>query len=322
MVVTKNVKAAWAVEREMREVLLAALPGKEHHERFDGLNLTSRLFSTNGIELEKHLKKFVGTGRNVKDLPEDYNFEAVRLFHNYLVSVGTFRDAQRTAHRQVWPDRLPKDQRSNDQDSRTVWEVKNYTPKTVELFGDDDIKFLFDLRNFTVHYGLPVMTLATTLNHRPPAPPMWSNSVQLKRAELDKYENWTAPAKRFLKTQEKDVEFLPLLEKYTKRAGEFYLWFWQQIKQTVQMQVDEFHSKSTEVGLWMAEDSAMPDWEQGPDGSIPIPGSLQRKRRIAHAARCAYGTTGWGGFTVDPNGVAVVGQSDWPPLPKVGKYNR
>ncbi|MFT4396363.1 hypothetical protein ACLTEW_15670 [Gordonia lacunae] len=204
-------QANWAVEREERLAHLARLPGKEHHERLEAMNRVSRLFSTNGTELSDHIGTFVGTGRHVNELPDEFEHEAVRFLHNYIASVATLRDVQRSTHRMIWPERLPEDRRRDKSDRRTIWEVSTYEPKVTELFGDDDIKFLFDLRNFTVHYSAPLMSIGTTWKHRPPAPVAWINTVELKRSELDKFSNWGGPAKRFLATQDKDVEFLPLI---------------------------------------------------------------------------------------------------------------
>ncbi|WP_328857769.1 hypothetical protein OG579_01055 [Williamsia herbipolensis] len=313
--------ANWAVEREERMAHLARLPGKAHHERLEAINRVSRLLSTNGTELSRHIATFVGTGRHVQDLTDEFEHEAVRFLHNYIASVATLRDVQRSTHRMIWPERIPVDQRRDSSDRRTVWEVSTYEPKVTELFGDDDIKFLFDLRNFTVHYSAPVMSIGTTWRHRPPRPVEWINTVQLKRSELDKFSKWSGPAKRFLRTQEKDVEFLPLIEKYSQRARKFYEWFWFEVRQAVTVEVEEFLSKSNEFGLWLGEEMAKPDFDPAP-GGMPIPGSFRRNRARAHLERCAYGTTGWGGITVDVDGVAVVGDSDWAPLPPVGKYRR
>lgn len=312
-------KASWAVEREQRLEHLSHLPGKLHHERFEALNRASRLFSTNGTELSHHIAKFVGTMEHVNDLPDDFENEAVRLFHNYIASVATLRDMQRTTHRKLWPERIPEKERRDENDRRTVWEVKIYEPKVQELFGDDDIRFLFDLRNCALHHTVPMMVIGTTWKHVPPVPMQWINTVELKRSELDKFSSWGGPAKRFLRTQENDVEFLPLLEKYSMRASEFFGWFWEQVNSKVRTETDEYYRKRSEFGHWLAEVYAKPDFEERHGGN-PIPGTLRRNRAKAHAERCEFGTTGWGGMTVDSSGVAVVGESDWDPLPAVGKY--
>ncbi|MFF0817773.1 hypothetical protein ACFYVR_21805 [Rhodococcus sp. NPDC003318] len=315
-------QAEWAVERERRLEALDLLPGKYHHERFEALNRTSRLFGTNGAELSNHISQFVGRHRHVNDLTDEFGHETVRLFHNYIASVATLRDSQRTTHRKIWSERIPESDRSSKDDKRTTWELSVYEPKVKEMFGDDDIKFLFDLRNCTLHHTVPVMAIGTTLSHRPPEPPRWTNTVQLKRAELEKFSGWGGPAKRFLRTHSKDVEFLPLLEKYSTRARAFYGWFWDQVKTAVRDDVDEYLGKWAEYRLWLNEVMVEPDWGIVDGVSEPIPGSMRRNRAGAHLERCAFGTAGWRMITVDPECSAIIGESNWDALPAVGKYLR
>ena len=314
-------KADWALERERRLAHLDRLPGKRYLERFESLNRASHLFSVNGEELRKHIAQFVGTAEHVNDLPEEFEQEAIRLFHNYLASVATLRDIQRATHRKLWPQRREKGQNVNKNDQSTDWEVEVYRPKVHELFGDDDIQFLFQLRNCTLHHTVPIMTVSTTWSFNAKMPMQQINAVQLKRSELEKFSKWNVPAKRFLETQEEDVDFLPLLEKYSIRAREFYGWFWDRIQEGGRTEIEEYFRKRSEFYYWLKEELVRPDFEDYP-GQNPIPGSLRRNRAKAHSERSAYGTTGWGGVSVDTKGVAVVGESNWPPLPAVGKYRK
>lgn len=199
----------WAEEREKRLRHLDGLPGKLHHERFEVLNRASRLFSSNGVELSNHIGRFVGTTEYSSNLPDEFEHEAVRFFHNYIASVATLRDMQRTTHRKLWPERIPEEDRRDEFDRRTVWEVEVYEAKVAELFGDDDIKFLFDLRNCALHHTVPMMAIGTRVSWEAGHYYEHANTVELKRSELDKFSSWGGPAKRFLRTQEKDVEFLP-----------------------------------------------------------------------------------------------------------------
>lgn len=311
--------AAWSVEKSDREERLDRLPGKQHHERFETLNRASELFSGNLLEFKNHLGKFLDTDVQASELPKWYESETIRLFHNYLASVATLKDMQRATHKVVWPERLPPEERSDPKDQRTVWEAAVYGDKTKEVFGDDDLQFLFDLRNCTLHRTVPLMVIGTTWKHHPPEPVMQRNSVMLKRSELAKFNRWNGPAKRFLKTQDGDVDFLPLVEKHSQRAREFFGWFWQQVKDAVRLDVDEYLDKQTELALWLREETVTPDFGDG-WGDGPIPGSLRRKRAEAHAHRSAHGTAGWRQVEVGSDGTVVVGETDWPPLPAVGKY--
>jgi hypothetical protein len=142
---TTTYRTPFGVEIDMRESHLAALPGKVYSEWLDSLNRASEVFGGNSIELERHLTRFVGTPTHVNDLPEGFDVEANRLLHNYLASLATLRDVQRMVHHKLWPDRHAPD---NENDKRTVWEVKVWEPKRDRVFGDDAIKFLCRSRDF------------------------------------------------------------------------------------------------------------------------------------------------------------------------------
>ncbi|OXR46705.1 hypothetical protein B7C42_01681 [Nocardia cerradoensis] len=301
-----------SVEQERREALLSQLPGKEHYDRFDGLNRASQVFSGNGQELSGLLRHFIGTDLHVERLPDGYDVEVMRRFHNYVASVATLRDVQRATHRKLWPDRVSPD---DSQNQKTVWEVEIYSPKAEEVFGSDSIKFLFDLRNFTVHYSIPPLTLGTTIRWEGGGPVVQENKVELKRAELLKYRKWGSAAKRYLKSHEGDIDFLSILEEYSTAAREFYEWFWCQVESKVRGDVDEFLAKSNELGLWLTEHNARPDWSV--EGE-PVRGSLRRNRARTRAARAEHGTRGWNRYLmIDEHGVASVAPSGdtWDPFP-------
>ncbi|WP_280416479.1 hypothetical protein [Nocardia carnea] len=303
-----------SVEQQRREALLAQLPGKEHHERFDGLNRASQVFSGNGEELSGLLRRFVGTELHVQHLPDGYDVEIMRRFHNYVASVATLRDVQRTAHRKLWPERISP---GDPQNQKTVWEVETYSPKVEELFGSDSIKFLFDLRNFTVHYSIPPLTMGTTIRWDGSGPVVQENKVELNRAELLKYRKWGSAAKRYLQSHTGDIDFLSILEEYSTAARIFYEWFWQQIEEEVRVDVEVFLRKSNELGLWLAEHYVKPDWS---DNGDLLPGSLRRNRARTRLARSNHGTCGWHRqLMVDDRGIASISHSGdpWDSFPAI-----
>jgi hypothetical protein len=308
---------AWFVpEREAREAALAALPGKENYERFEALNRASQIFGKNGLELRDHLAVFLGTDQHVHQLDEGFSQETVRLLHNYLASVGSLRDMQRSIHHRLWPQRAEPD---NPENTKTAWEVNVYNPRTEIMFGDDAIQFLFDLRNFTLHYSVPLVEPATRMTWAHDAPFAQINSIPLRRSELLKYTRWNAASKRLIESINGDIDFVPILERYAILARMFYGWFWRKVRAEVGIMVDEYVHKSNEYGLWLAELHAMPDWTdgEGPDNPpMPIPGTMFVNRCRRTLARAQHGTAGWRTITVNSAGVAVVGESNWTPLPK------
>ncbi len=295
-------------EVDMRESHLAALPGKVYHEWFESLNRASKVFTGNSLELERHLKQFVGTPVHVNDLPEGFDDETNRLLHNYLASLATLRDVQRMIHHKLWPERHPAD---SDTGKRTVWEVTVWEPKVAEMFGDDSIKFLVQLRNFTVHYAIPLVSIGTTMHWENGGPVRWDNSVRLSRVELLKWSGWSAAARRHIESHDRDIEFFPAVADYSTKVREFFGWFWKQVENAkgVRIALSEYLGKSHEYRLWRHVEGTWGHF--GPDGR-----SVQRPRvAAARLERAAYGTSGWRIISQDKSGEWVVGGSDWSPLP-------
>jgi len=234
--------------------------------------------------------------------------EANRLLHNYLASLATLRDVQRMVHHRLWPDRHAPD---NENDKRTVWEVKVWEPERDRVFGDDAIKFLVDLRNFSVHYAIPPVRMGTRLHGVGGGPVMQANSVLLDRAELLKWSGWKGASRRHIEAHDGDIEFLPAIADYSTKVREFYGWFWEQVTgdEKVRVALTEHHGKTNEYGLWRKVESTVSHF--GPDGRRIY------KPRLAAARleRAAFGTSGWRVITPDENGEWVVGETDWPPLP-------
>ncbi|MBS4730121.1 hypothetical protein MSM1_17875 [Mycobacterium sp. SM1] len=305
---TTSYRSPFGTEVDMRESHLAALPGKVYHEWFESLNRASQVFSGNTEELMKHLTKFVGTSVHVSELPDGFDVEANRLLHNYLASLATLRDVQRMVHRKLWPERHAPD---SDTDRRTTWEVRVWEPKVTEAFGDDSIKFLIDLRNFSLHYSIPPVRVGTTKRRSSGRPLEQGNQVLVDRAELLKWSGWKGASRRYIESHDGDIEFLPVVAAYSTKVREFFGWFWEQVIGVRKVRIDlaEYIGKSKEYWLWRHVEGT---WGRyGPDGR-----SVQRPRlAAARLERADYGTSGWRLITVGGDGGATVGESDWPPLP-------
>jgi hypothetical protein len=305
---TTTYRTPFGSEVDMRESHLAALPGKIYSEWLDSLNRASQVFTGNSLELERRLTQFVGTPTHVNDLPEGFDVEANRLLHNYLASLATLRDVQRMVHHKLWPDRHAPD---NENDKRTVWEVKVWEPKRDRVFGDDAIKFLVDLRNFSVHYAIPPVRMGTRLHGEGGSPVMQENSVLLDRAELLKWSGWKGASRRHIEAHDGDIEFLPAIATYSTKVREFYGWFWEQVTGDEKVRVDlaEYHGKTNEYRFWRKVESTFSHF--GPDG----PRIYKHRLAAARLERAAFGTSGWRVIAPDESGEWVVGTTDWPSLP-------
>ena len=186
---------------DSRNAHLDALPGKVYRDWFEQLNRASGVFAGNSVELEKHFTQFVGTQMFVSELPDDFGAEAARLLHNYLAALATLRDVMRGIHRRVWPERYAP----GTDDKRTKWEVQVWTPKVDKLLSDEPTTFLVDLRNYSLHYAIPVTSMTTNWSNTGPSGPMalW-NTITVDRAELLKWDGWRSKGRKYITSHDGD----------------------------------------------------------------------------------------------------------------------
>jgi hypothetical protein len=294
-------QSQFGIEVEQREAHLAALPGSVYREWFESLTRASKVFSGNSSELEKYLTKFVDTPTFVGELSDDFGDESARLLHNYLTALATLRDTQRSIHHKLWPE--PR------------WEVTVWDPKRKQLYGDDPIAFLVKLRDYSLHYTIPVVTMATSFESTggPGGPMQFNNTVAVHRPELLKWAGWTAAAKRYITIHNGDnIELLPLVALYSTRVREFFGWFWKQVEDHDGAEYREYLAKYREYWHWRSV--------EGTWGHFGSEGRRVQFRKVAEARRerAKFGTRGWRVITLDEYGEWVVGEreADWPPLPK------
>lgn len=135
----------------------------------------------------------------------EYHFEVVRLFHNYLAAVSTLRDHTRTLMQQFYSDHQFSGKYQEQVDAK---------------FGTGLGKFVQDLRNFMLHYGLPA-TNATFLL----ADGQVQSTIRLDRTKLRDWHGWKAPAKAYIAALLEDPDLLHLVKSYQALVAEFYEWF-------------------------------------------------------------------------------------------------
>ena len=294
---------------DSRNAHLDALPGKVYRDWFEQLNRASGVFAGNSVELEKHFTQFVGSQIFVSELPDDFGTEAARLLHNYLAALATLRDVMRGIHRRVWPERhAPR-----TDDKRTKWEVEVWTPKIDELLSDEPTTFLVDLRNYSLHYAIPVTSMTTNWSGggQGGTTAVW-NTITVDRAELLKWDGWRSKGRRYIASHTSDnVDVMTPIATYSTRVREFFGWFWQQIEDSDRINILEYRYKTMEFGLYLQLDAMVAQF--GPDGRSV----LRPRLAAARLERAKFGTSGWRIIVLDENGEWVVGERDagWPPLP-------
>lgn len=287
------------------------MPGYVMGQYFESLNRASLVFSGNSDELAQHVGAFVGVPVTRSQLPDAYEHELVRLFHNYLASVGTLRDVQRTVHRSIWP--------MQSKDAPSEWESTVWGPKVQELFGTRETKFLQDLRNYTVHYALPVPNQASKVSWTGSGPVRVENRLTLDKAVLLKWSGWTSKSRKYIEGHEKSVEFLPAIESYSIVVSGFFQWFWDTIESALAPAPQDTRSAVDELHLLQDEQEALREWmrSRSPSPEADMRRELRRARVMAQHKRWAHGSRGWRLFEVGLDGGATqINDDPWGlPLP-------
>lgn len=306
------------MDETRRKALVQTMPGFPMTEHFEALNRASQVFGGNSLELLRQVSTFVGTDAMAGNLGNDFEAELVRLLHNYLASVGSLRDAQRTIHRKVWTDR-------ND-DKKSAWEVEVYNPKTAETFSSPDVSFIQNLRNYTLHYALPVPSSSTNISWSAGGPVQHRNELRLKKARLLKYKKWPSAAKTYINQYDSDwVEFLPAIESYSQAVRAFYQWFWDALTDELEPDWSDFKFSHMEYALEQSERLRWQEWKMSlspAPSSYDDPPPAAAKRLLAEARRdrWAHGSRGWRIFQADENGQwAQTGEDPWG-LPTPGRH--
>lgn len=308
----------FATEMPRRRTHLDGLPGRIYFEWTESLNRAAKLFSKNSEELRDHLTQFVGQPIFVTELPEGFDFEAARLLHNYLAALAGLRDAQRVAHRRLWPDPDKHEGACENcgrsDPKRTKWEITVWDPKREELLGDERIAFLAKLRDYSLHYATPMMTVSTEFQSMSPsgagAPMQMKNAVGISRNELLKWDGWNRKSRAFINGHDGDtIELMPLVAFFSQRVREFIQWFFEQIDDAVGRELLEYVDKHNDLKRWYDVHEATAQYRALRNNHH------LRKRVKARLERAENKTGGWRIIAPDENGEWVVGQSDWPPLP-------
>ncbi len=308
----------FATEMPRRQAHLDRLQGKVYYEWGESLNRAATLFSKNSEELRDHLMQFVGKPIFVTELSEGYDAEAARLLINYLAALAGLRDAQRVVHHRLWPDpdegeNLACETCGRRDPKRTKWEVEVWDPKREELLGDERIVFLTKLRDYSLHYTIPLMTVASSfesIGGQGGQKMVGKNAVGISRDDLLKWDGWNKKSRAFINGHDGDtIELMPLVAFFSERVREFIRWFFAQIDGAVGREIREFVDKHDDFLRWcrVHETSAQYRMKRSSEN--------HRKRVEARLERAENKTGGWRIIAVGESGESVVGESEWPPLP-------
>src|SRR6185312_12462225 len=195
------------------------------------------------------------------------------------------------------------------------WEVEVWTPKINELFGDEPTVFLVDLRNYSMHYAIPVMSMSTNFHSAggPGGPTAMSNTVAVNRIELLKWDGWRSKGKSHITSTPGDsIDIITPIATYSMRVREFYGWFWEQITNSARPEITEYDSKSMEFGHYLEVEGTVSQF--GPDWHKVLRARLAeaRLRRVAFGTSCSKTPMRHNGIAQRPSTIPTWPWAVWP----------
>jgi hypothetical protein len=329
--------SAFGGERDKRPAHLDALPAAGLREDLEALQRTFYVFNTNAGELGVHVAKFVASNQMSNQLSDDYVNDLVRLLHNYLTSVTSLVDSQRVVMRHRWPH----DPNTSEPPiaatpaicagcNRPVatnaklseFEATGYAEKLANTFETGEGVFMSKLRNYCTHYSVLLPALGTTINWDQTTGMRQTNTLQLERDKLLRWDGWTAPAKSYLQQQPERFDLAPIIYRYVNSAKQFAAWFWDEMTNRSTEFIDESTAKATELHLWQEEHVGQPDWINE-SGITSPPGWNGRLWRAGQRRdRYEHGTRGFRLWEFVGGELVLYKDDDWTPLPRYPRVSQ
>jgi hypothetical protein len=139
----------------------------------------------------------------------EYHAELIRHLHNYLASVRTLVDHTRILARDGFAGEV------------LSAEYKKRVESTVAT--SPLVAFVHDLRNYTLHVGLPITSLRLTIKTGSTIGNV-DCGLDLKLGELREWSKWSALSKAYLRTLSSNPPVLQLLAAYDSAVMDLQAW--------------------------------------------------------------------------------------------------
>ena len=141
----------------------------------------------------------------------------VRLVHNYLAAAKTLIDVTRKL--------------INDWYRKTDFIIE-YKEQIKARFTDNKLAgFIEDLRNYALHYSLPITSLRITFNNDPlPNEQTERVTFYFEKATLQQWKNWSK-GKEYLRIANDEIVIEEFVDKYYQEVLSFHGWMHKRLEE-------------------------------------------------------------------------------------------
>jgi hypothetical protein len=190
-----------------------ASPGMQVFGRKKQRSFFLNIFVMNKIELQNDLTITSDPTVGLQLMSEEYreagrqvHREVNRRFHNFLAAAKTLID-----HTRVF---------MSDHYDKTDLHAR-YLERVERDFAEDELcRFMQDLRNYTLHYELPI----STMNFQYSRDGGIKTGVYIINKELQKWKNWSRLGAAYLQKQQKEISPLSTVNDYSEKIEPFHSW--------------------------------------------------------------------------------------------------
>lgn len=205
--------------------------------RIETLSVNFYVFDRNYKELRKFLEavKKQENMLNLWDLRNRHKLdiaisEILRLLHNFLASAKSLIDQTRVVIRDWY---------------RETDFINEYKAQINSRFVNNSLSgFIEDLRNFSLHYSLPITHAVLSVQITDPKTGQGEANFSFKliKSALLIWKGWTEKGKTFLSASNDEIDIEVLSEEYHKQILDFHSWLVQRLQ--------EIHKDDL---LWLAQ---------------------------------------------------------------------
>ena len=203
-------------ELDAFDARLRAHPGYQEHVRLHAFaHSLNAVFHRNRDELllplravasslDLALKLIPGVDAAVR---AEFNAEVMQRLHNYVAATMTLVDHSRRLMRE-----------------RTGSVADEFLARKTSLLENPEVRFIQDLRNYTLHRSLPLVAHRLRLSGQSSGSAQAESEVLLGTADLLVWHGWSSESRAWIQGQPRGVSLLPLITQHSALVYDLNSW--------------------------------------------------------------------------------------------------
>ncbi len=222
---------------ELHQKILECM-GMAIQQKIDALRVTYYIFDTNYRELKDSLKEYAQPDSSLALMEEknraqleQFCAELTRRLHNFLAGAKSLVDHTRNMVKELYKEHSFLDE---------------YQNKIGDTFAASGVAvFIQELRNYTLHYKLPVAAISMDMTKLDAGTWEISNGISLSKESLKEFSGFTKLAKDYLENSPDQIALAPIVDQYFSLVTTFYGWLGERQQEVHKAEFGEMNALQT-----------------------------------------------------------------------------